>query len=519
MRSQSSPPSSSSLPLTAGVTTRGGPDPADAGDLREALLNDWLSSCDDDWLRKWLRGKCVKRLRQAMRSADGDAPVELDMERALELPPHDALRAAGLTAPRLKPDLDFSEWAGAQALQQSLNALAVEEVAVSKLAQGQLPRDCRLESVRVLDLSMTSGPIDWASLLDALAAWPSLEAVLLPSRERAIQCPAGWSYLDDQHCLRLDRGRAAVPPRPFRDTAREAAREAARQAAQAEAEFKPFFDDLKQLLRLSTAVAAPIIQAHKLRLQAVQKSLAEHPELNATVHALLSQQSGGCVDAGLRRLDDIEMLLHCGRLTSPADAGPAALHLALLRRADQSRAIAYRNDGENLERANALRVLVGQRLNAYLGSDLRVASAPVYARLAQLRDVAPGETPQPQDWPVKLRQAADQVFQGEVADGFTNLQLLLAEEEGAGALIAGVLARDAAYQADLTRLEKQYQLDYAAAQDADPDNPMAGIALYAAKEQALAQRRFALLAPWTDKLTAQVRESLPAPAGGRTQAD
>jgi hypothetical protein len=420
-----------------------------------------------------------------------------------------------MTAPRLKPALDFSEWAGAQALQQSLNALAVEEVAVSTLAEGQLPRDCRLESVRVLDLSMTSGPVDWASLLDALAAWPSLEAVLLPSHERAIQCPAGWSYLDDQHCLRLDRGRAAVPPRPFRGTAREAAL----QAAQAEAEFKPFFDDLKQLLRLSTAVAAPIIQAHKLRLKAVQTSLAEHPELNATVHALLSQQSGGCVDAGLRRLDDIEMLLHCGRLTSPADAGPAALHLALLRRADQSRAIAYRNDGENLERANALRVLVGQRLNAYLGSDLRVASAPVYARLAQLRDVAPGETPQPQDWPVKLRQAADKVFQGEVAEGFTSLQLLLAEEEGAGALIAGVLARDAAYQAELARLEKQYQLDYAAAQDADPDNPMAGIALYAAKEQALAQRRFALLAPWTDKLTAQVRESLAAPAGDRTQAD
>ena len=131
MRAQSSPSSSSSssststsmststsssLTPTADSLTHGGPDRAHAGELREALLNDWLSRCDDDWLQTYDRGQCVDLLRQAMRSADGDAPVELDMATALELPPHDALRAAGLTARRLKPDLDLSKWAGAQAL-------------------------------------------------------------------------------------------------------------------------------------------------------------------------------------------------------------------------------------------------------------------------------------------------------------------------------------------------------------------------------------------------------------------
>ena len=489
----------SSMPLSS--VAHEGPRAEGAQDAREALLNDWLSESGAD-TQYDIRHRCAELLREAMPLTDVDEAVELDVEDLgrLELPPHERLRAAGVTAPRLMPVVDFSESQGAEALEQSLNALEVQQLSVSRLANGQLPQGCRLDSVRTLDLSMTQGRVDLAPLLRSVAAWPALEAVVLPSHARPSQAPSGWSY-DHARCLVPDRQPASAsdPPEDSRQ-----------QASPKGAEINRFFQSLKDLLRWSTAVAAPTIRGHLQRLQEVQRSVAARPELHAAVQELLSQQSGSCVDAGLRRLDDIQMLLHCGRLTSTADAGPAALRLALLRRADQSQAVGHRDDSENIERANALRVLIDQRLNALVGGDMPTASAPVYARLAGLRDVAPGATPGPRDWPADLRAAADAVFQGEVADGFPSLQVLLAEEEGAGALISGLLARDPSYQADAASLEAAFQRDYAAAQDADPDNPMAGLELHAGKEQALAQRRLALLAPWTEQLSARVREHLAA---------
>jgi hypothetical protein len=468
---------------------------ADEIDPRHEALAGWLTGIES--LEQYeMRHRCCESLKEAIAQPGGDSPLELDVDDlgALELPPAALLRAAGLTAPNLKPTVDFSEPIGLEALEQSLNALEVREIAVSRLAGGRLPTATRLETVQVLDLSTVEGRVNLEPLLRSLAGCPALQEVVLPGLQRPAQAPAGWHYNHKRHLekTRVTEARLAQTGRPTLGNP----------------QIDDFFRNLRTLLKYSTSLATPIRDAHQQRLKQVLTALTQRPDLHAAAGTLLTQQDGVCIDACLRRLDDIEMLLHCGQLTSTAEAGPAALRVALLRLADQLPAVERRDYAENIEQANALRVLIDQRLNDYLGVSLPVASAPVFVSWAGLPGMAPGATPRPDDWPKEMRQAADRVFQLEVEDDFSSLRLLLAEEEGMGALIAGVLARDPDYQAFAEPREEKYQKAYAAAQDADPGNPTAGSDLNAEKNEELAQRRFELLTPWTDKLKAQVRQHL-----------
>lgn len=522
---------------------------ADHADAAQALLDDWLaqSESDDTYSR---RADIAQALKLARTLSGTDPIVDLDLEDdgPLELPSADALRRAGVQTPRLRLTVDFGEPIGLEALEASLNALGVEQLAIERLASGQLPPGTRLDSVRDLDLSQARGRIDVSRLAAQLAEWPALQAISLPSGQRPRQVPPGWYY---DHQRRLCRENASpsaselaafgtprapgpVPPMAHPGGARSFTVPAlaenlddlapdsgsslppsveAALAALSSSEIEPqdeathhlppqarieaYFRNMSLLLRHNMAIDASLRGRHEQRLGAVQAELARQPALNEAVCDLLAQQSGSCVDAGLRRLDDIDMLLCCGRLASIDDAGPAALRIALLRRADQLQAVGNRKDSENIEKANALRVLIDQRLNALLGTEMPVASAPVYGLLAGLHGVRPGQTPGQDQWSREMREAADQVLLDELNEDFPSLRLLLAEEEGAGALITGLLVRDPGYQVDAARLEADFQRDFEAAQDARPDDPMAGIELHATKEQALAQRRLALLAPWT----------------------
>jgi hypothetical protein len=189
----------------------------DDNDSRQEALSGWLT--DIQTVEQYdLRYRCYESLKEAMASPGGDSPVALDVDDlgALELPPAALLRVAGLTAPNLKPTVDFSEPIGLEALEQSLNALEVREIAVSRLAGGRLPTATRLDTVKVLDLSMAEGQMNLEALLVSLTAWPALKEVVPPCHQRPDQAPAGWRYNEKDNLERASntQARAALAARP-----------------------------------------------------------------------------------------------------------------------------------------------------------------------------------------------------------------------------------------------------------------------------------------------------------------